>query len=321
MINPELAKCQLWVVESSGSPRSGKGTITNALAQAYPDSAQDETGADYRAVTLGLLADSHIAADMPEDTIARAINSLQPEQITDYAARRYEIVAEYGSNALYSPEVSKTVGKISPYDIVRSAVKQGFTRRVEVRVADPDVNILFVDGRNLSNVIEKIPGAMLGLRLFVDCQPSVAAVREAKRNNVDLSDIANNDWFETTKAEIKKRKQDDENRVNDPVAPEQTAIKYWHNGDVMSETELYIAKTRGLSPGVVAELMHEKFRAGGRRGAGAKAVAERRQIYFDTTEVKKGVMTSLAERMVEEALAWHSGIYQALSQELIRRTD
>lgn len=65
-------------------------------------------------------------------------------------------MAENGNDALYTPEVNRIVGFVSPFEIVRAAVKDGFSKRVMKHVNNPDTQLLFVDGRNLSPVINRL---------------------------------------------------------------------------------------------------------------------------------------------------------------------
>ncbi len=60
------------------------------------------------------------------------------------------------------------------------------------------------------------------------------------------------------------------------------------------------------------------FRKGGRHGAGAKAFAEKRQVYFDTTEIGKTAMIAHAKTMVEEALAQQSGNYNSVTDLFVK---
>lgn len=314
---------RLWVIESNGTPRSGKGTITAGLAETFPGAAQDETGADYRAVTLGLLHDGRIDPEMETPHIEAVITQLGQSEIAHYAAQRYELVAEHGNEALYTLEVNKVVGNVSPFDIVRSAVKEGFTKRVERQVENPSTRILFVDGRNLSPVIKKINGANLLLRFFVDCQPFIAAKREALRQGIDISDPEHDEWYRETLLSIRSRQQADELRQIDPVAKEPSSINYWYNMEVHHETAEHLARSLGITFGEAASMLtsdeSSKFRQGGRHGAGAKAVAEDRQVYFDTTEISKSAMIGQAQRMVEEALEQQAGHYEPLNPHLISK--
>lgn len=111
---------------------------------------------------------------------------------------------------------------------------------------------------------------------------------------------------------------EDERRELDPVKSDVDAIKYWHKDDVMSETVQYFARTRGLSLGVVASMLTTRFRIDGRYGAGAKAIAEKRQIYLDASEIGKNPMINLTRRIVDEAIDQRVGIYHPLSEELFR---
>lgn len=311
---------KLWVVESNGTPRSGKGTITNGLTEAFVGTAQDETGADYRTVTYGLLLDGNLKEEMDEQAVARALAHLSESEIASYAARRYEIIAEAGEDALYTPEVSSLVGLVSPLDLVRKAVKQGFTRRLMQHADDPDVQLLFVDGRNLTPVIQKISGVEILLRQFVDCQPLVAAQREARRYKKDLNDPANDEWFRITLANIRNRQISDEQREIDPVKPDSDAIDYWFNTSILDETTKKFAITRGITFAHAATILTERateFRRDGRYGAGAKALAQKRQIYFDTSEVPKSSMLEFARRLVSEALDQQANLYVPLNDRLL----
>ena len=311
---------KLWVIESNGTPRSGKGTITAGLAEAFPGSAQDETGADYRAVTFGLIQDELLDPEMDAGAVEAVVTSLNQSEIASYAAQRYEIVAESGNDALYTPEVNRIVGFVSPYEVVRGAVKEGFSKRVIKHVQNPDTQLLFVDGRNLSPVIKEINGAELLLRQFIDCQPLVAAQREALRSGIDLRIYKNDAWFRQTRADIRNRQISDEKREIDPVRPEPSAIDYWFNTSILNETAEKLARSRLMTFAQASMLLTAKatdFRRDGRHGAGAKAVAENRQIYFDTSEISKEDMLTYARRLVDEALAQKSNQYIPLHDQLI----
>lgn len=315
------SKRKLWVIESSGTPRSGKGTITSGLAELIPGAAQDETGADYRAVTFGLLTDGILHPEMDSAAIVNAIGALEQDQITHYAAQRYELVAKHGQDALYSLEVARLVGKVSPLENVRRAVKDGFIKRVTAHAEDPDTQILIVDGRNLAPLIEKVEGVHILLRLFVDCQPFIAAKREALRQKIDTTDPANDKWYRETLQNIQDRQRADESRTVDAVKQDSNAINYWYNAAIEYETAERLALQRGITFAAAADMIASgsgnHFRTGGRYGAGAKAGAQNRQIYFDTTEINKPSMLNLAERMVEEALEHAVNNYKPRYAELL----
>ncbi|MCA9313724.1 hypothetical protein KDA08_05445, partial [Candidatus Saccharibacteria bacterium] len=75
----------------------------------------------------------------------------------------------------------------------------------------------------------------------------------------------------------------------------------------------------GKSIGNIASILNTKFRTDGRYGAGAKAVHESRQIYFDTSEINRNTMINLSRRMVDEALDERAGLYTSISGELFRK--
>lgn len=318
---PRETNHQLWVVESSGTPRSGKGSISAGLAERIPGSTHDETGADYRAVTLGLLRDKLIHPAITNPEIVKILNKIDYESIVRYAAQRHEIVSELGEDALYSLDIAKLVGKISPIPVIRQAVKDGFKKRVKLHADNPNVQILFVDGRNLISVIEQIEGVSILLRLFVDCQPFIAAKREAIRQNIDTTDPKNDKWYRDTVQNIQERQKADEQRKLDPVCKDDNSLNYWYNAAIEYETSENLAKQRGITFAAAADMIASgsggHFRQGGRHGAGAKATAENRQIYFDTTEINKSNMLNFAERMVEEALNFQSGQYKAAYPKLL----
>lgn len=305
---------KLWVVESSGTPRSGKGTISAGLAETIPGATHDETGADYRTVTLGLLNDKIINPKMDDQQIIKTIEDMDYDSIVHYAAQRYELISEFGNEALYSLDVAKLVGKISPIPSIRQAVKDGFKKRLKVHAENPNIQILFVDGRNLAPVIEQISEINILLRLFVDCQPFIAAKREALRQNIDTTDSLNDKWYRDTVQNIQERQKADEYRKLDPVCKDSNSINYWYNAAIEYETSENLAKQRCITFAAAADMIASgsggHFRQGGRHGAGAKATAENRQVYFDTTEINKPNMLSFVERMVEEALDYHSGQYK-----------
>lgn len=85
------------------------------------------------------------------------------------------------------------------------------------------------------------------LRQFVDCQPLVAAQREALRAGIDLRLPENDTWFRRTRADIRNRQISDERREIIPVRPEASAIDYWFNTSVFIETAEKLARSRRLT--------------------------------------------------------------------------
>lgn len=298
---------EMKVIESAGGPRSGKGTITKHLGHSYPGAETDETGLDYRAVTLGLLEIGTLEEGMDGHTVASIVNALDARAITDLAARRYELVASFGEKALHESRVSGIVGKVSPHDHVRHAVKSGFQKRVE-RQYENGTSLLIVDGRNLAPVLREVKGVKLILRLFVDCEVPVAVKREAARNGIDLADPDNTVWYQQQFDGIMGRRNEDEIRTNDPAVPDINHIKYWYNTEIRVKTAERYALQNGLTISQAMNILTEPehMRIGGRVGAGTVAYRTGRQVYYDTTEILEDPMKEYAKRMADEALDAHA---------------
>jgi cytidylate kinase len=309
---------KLWVVECNGAPRSGKGTITSKLAARIPGAALEETGVDYRAITFCLLEEELITEESDLKAVLAAVEKLSKEEIAAYVAKRHEIIERGDKKELYSNAVGSMVGKVGQHPEVRVAVKHAFKARVQKHTADPTTHILFIDGRDLIKVIKDLPGINTLIRLFIDCQPFVSAVREARRQKIDMNDPKNDQWYRTALQNIRDRQHADESRKLDPVTVDKDAINYWYNVAVEYETAERLSKQQNISFAEAADITvgHNVFRNDGRHGAGAKAVKENRQVYFDTTEIDKETMLSLVERMIEEAFAVSYNTYTEQSDQL-----
>ncbi len=314
-----VASNKLWIVECNGTPRSGKGTITSGLAANISGAALEETGIDYRAVTFCLLEKNVIAETSTLEEILASIENLSAEEVAAFVNRRQEIIDNNQQKELYGNIVSSLVGKVGQHPKVRVAVKNAFRIRVEKHTTDPNTHILFIDGRDLIKVIKDLPGINTLIRLFIDCQPFVAAIREARRQNIDISDPNNDGWYRSALHNIRERQHADESRKIDPVAVDKDAINYWYNVAVEYETAERLSKKQNISFAKAADITasHNDFRADGRYGVGAKAVKENRQVYFDTTEIDKATMLNLVQRMIEESLEMHEGNYTEQSGQLI----
>lgn len=305
MAKPNSDERILRVIESSGGPRSGKGTITKHLGEIMPGAMIDETGQDYRALTLGLLNDNLLDPSMPDNVIGDVVAKLSSEDLSDYAAHRYELIGMLGEKALYDVQVETTVARVSPYPKVRTAVKDGFRKRVSNIIENrPDVSLLIVDGRALAPTIAKVHGAEFLLRLFVDCSVPVAVIREAARNNIDPENPDSEQWLLEKWESIRNRRYLDESRKDDPALPDKNSIDYWHNNKALMAT---IMRTQKRNPSItLGEAMklvtapsntHKYLRY----GVGAQAFRENRQVYADTSDVSLPTMLGIATQLVEEA--------------------
>jgi cytidylate kinase len=293
------------VVEKMGGPRTGKGSCAGYLASSLPGAALEETGADYRAVTLGLLTESLILPEMPDDKIIEVVAGIPTERIAEYAAERYAIVATMGEQALYGEGVSKTVATLSPLSNVRTAVKDGFKTRLRRHMAN-GVELLIVDGRNLSPLVEAV-GAEILIRAFVDCSIPKAVMREAAR--LCIADTITDEQYKVLYDDIYNRRIKDESRAEDAAVPDQNPkpINYWFKNESLKLTIEQTARRYGCSLHRATEIMTES-RLGGRVGVGALAVRTGRQVYFDTSDIPKDQMLRYSLRMTEEALEEHSRI-------------
>lgn len=298
----------LWVSAYAGPPRSGKGTINEALSKLYPGSATDETGLDYRAVVWGMFNDGLIDPSMPPEKIQELVLKFSVEQLTDYAARRYEIIDENGLPAMYTPEINDTVPLLGETDVVRKAVKGGFVRRVKQKVNDPEIGVLFVDGRNLEELIVQAGGRII-LSTFVVCSNDTAAERETARQKDQLArkGIAmtpddEEEFRRKSFVSIAGRRKRDEERHIDPVQPSENSMQYWHNSHVFADTVEQHAKRYGMTLSQARRaLSGVNLYKGGRVGVGAKAFRESRQVVFDTNPIDRTEMILRAHHTLEEA--------------------
>lgn len=307
----EMQNPELYVFEYGGTARSGKGTIVSWLSEVHPEIATEETGADYRAVTLGLLRQGEIELGMNEEQVATILKRTAISSLTDLVARRKELEADEGSEALYGGDVNQTVHLVSPLLAVRKAVKSGFAKRVE-RVRDDDEHsVLLVDGRNLGPVVEGIEGTTLVMRTFVTCLAFEAARRECLRAGLTPGTMEWNSAFGINMDAIVARNNADQDRALDPVIADPNAIDYWKNEALINATtHLY---GQFLFEDDRNEAVQRMFDGGRdftdvpRIGAGLKAVKQARQINFDTTPFtsypnSKHAMLLAANTMFEEAL-------------------
>jgi len=304
--NPER---KLWVVEYNGTARSGKGTINSNLANMYVGAGTDETGADYRAVTKGALIDGKIELDMTPDDIVSVVAEMSVDELADYAAQRREIVAEYGTKVLYAPDVDQRVAIVSDLPNVRVAVKEGFKKRVTKAVLDPDISILFVDGRDIGKLVKQVPGAELLLSTFVECSIGTAAQRETAREADEreqagspMSDEEREMFYQDAMRGIEERNRRDTTRGNDPVRVADNPLRYWDNQHVIEAAVQRYVIEHGVTLTEARNRLRDNYYRFSRVGAGALAYAQKRQIFYDTNAVGKMDMIFRARMMVDEAL-------------------
>lgn len=276
-----IMSANLDVIEYDGTGRSGKGTVVNHLGETYEGVATDETGADYRAVTRGLIMLETIKVGMPSERVRQQLTRITLNELSDMAANRRAIVEQYGLSSLYEPDVAELVSRVASVPHVRTAVKLGFERRVKQVRDDGNYHTLVIDGRHLSPVIEGIDGADLVLRTHVSCDPLEAARRECARRGVKVASPDGQAILES----IQQRNNDDARRLIDPVKPDVDAIEYGYDHKEQ-RTEAPLEPI----PRPVIKL-----------GVGILAVTTRRQVHFNTTYFPKDTMLAAASQMFEEA--------------------
>lgn len=302
---------ELQVIEGNGTARGGKGTILDYLGKKYPNVTTDETGADYRALTLGLIENGTIEPGMPTKAIQSKLAQLSFGDFFDLAQQRQSIIDNHGRASLYTPEVSGTVSRVAPFETVRKAVKAGFRARVEAVRDAGEFDVLAVDGRNLAPVIESIRGTNLLLRTFISCSPFEAAWRECDRLGIELDSAEGKELI----ASITRRNAEDADvarRGADAVRPDTDAIDYWFDAELLGATIEHFAATLygGDYNVALSELFinqQHTYKSLTRFGAGTLAVTTNRQINFDTTPFKgrsrpKEAMLEAVDTIYQEAL-------------------
>jgi cytidylate kinase len=301
----------LQVIECGGTARSGKGTMVADYAKRHDSIATEETGADYRTVAKHLLMEGKIEPSMPAELIHQRAAALGSKALTEVVASRRELVATYGSESLYAPDVSGIVANVSPVPEVRTAVKSGFIKRVEAVRDSDNYRALLVDGRNLGPVVDKIAGTELIMRTFVSCVPLEAAWRDCERRGIVLDSTEGKAELMKTLQLVGERNTADAERKIDPVKPDAKAIDYWGDDACFGYTLRTLASERGHEdPWKLASKVFSKYREFtdiSRLGVGYLACETGRQVHFETTyfrnyEDPKGSMLQASARMFDEAL-------------------
>lgn len=309
---------ELAVAECGGVARSGKGTIVAHYATHRAGVATEETGADYRLTTKDLLVKGKLEPGMPPEVVQKQVAAVGAKAIEEVVANRKELVAQYGHDSLYAPDVTDVVGDVSPITIVRKAVKAGFIKRVKAVRDSGKYQALLVDGRNLAPVVAQVPGTKLILSTFISCYPVEAALRDCARRKIDVKTEAGQAAFQETLRLIQKRNARDASRTNDPVRPAENAIDYWNDQTSLEETLHSIATDRGVADhwDLLALFSDgREFTDITRRGVGRRAHQTGRQVHLDTTcfrsyDDPKGDMLIATTAILDEAFS-ASGLHLA----------
>lgn len=268
----------------SGGPRSGKGTLAEHFAE-RPEVAKDETGADYRAVTKALLEKGTLDPEMDKTAVGKALAKTATATMVELAANSHAIQAEHGLKSLYTPDVAGLVHHVAQHPELRTAVKTGFQERIRAVRDKGDHELLIVDGRNLESVIQAVEGTDLFMRLYTDCTPEEAAIRECLKNGVSIEAQQTPEGqaeYQAALVRIIERRHEDHTRKNDAVRVDEDAINYWNDPDARALTAAEMSEEWGVPIGLAMDRLASKPKSHLRVGVGSLARRLGRQIYFPT---------------------------------------
>ncbi len=292
----------LLILEYAGTARSGKGTIVKYLADKYSGVCVEETGIDYRLLTKLLLDDGSIKGTNSLKEVETIINKLGLKKLTNLVIARDQFVEKFGREAFYRPAVNDFVATLGQVELVRSAVKGGFLKRIETLRDTDECKAVLIDGRSLSKLLEAVPNTKILLKTFVHCSSFEAGLRECNREKIDPASQQGSRII----ASLAQRNKQDAERSIDPNKPEAKAIDYWGGTEIQElSKKLNSAKTMNDYLDLVHRdsLTNDKLPV----GIGRKAVKTGQQIYFDTSVFRlfynpKDTMLKAAELMYQEAI-------------------
>jgi cytidylate kinase len=267
-----------------GAPRSGKGKLAEHFAN-RPEVAKDETGADYRAVTKALLEKGTLDPEMDKGAVNKALARTATADIVELAKNSHAIQAEHGLTSLYAPDVANTVHHVAQHQELRTAVKAGFQERIRTIRDAGDHELLIVDGRNLEPVIQAVEDTELVMRLYTDCSPEEAAIRECLKNGITIEAQQTPEGqaeYQAALARIINRRHEDQTRPNDAVRVDENAVDYWNDPTARTATAYAISEEWGVPTSLALQRLVTKPKSEVRVGVGALARRLGRQIYFDT---------------------------------------
>lgn len=303
-----------------GAPRSGKGSLAEYFAK-RPGVAKDETGADYRAVTKALLEKGTLDPEMHKDAINKALASTATADIVELAKNSHAIQAEHGLGSLYAPDVANTVHHVAQHQELRAAVKAGFQERIRAVRDAGDHQLLVVDGRNLDPVIQAVEGTELVMRLYTDCSPEEAAIRECLKNGISIEAQQTPEGkaeYQAALARIINRRHEDQVRPNDAVRIDEDAIDYWNNPEARTTTAYAISEEWGVPTSLALQRLVTKPKSHLRVGVGGLARRLGRQIYFNTDfrddypEDPVRPMLDAADILLDESLSTKSDLAKTI---------
>ncbi len=266
------------VFEYSGTARSGKGSIVKYLSSQDSSYLTEETGLDFRAITLGMIEAGFITVSDEEEDVTEKIDNGGVEVVSEISGLRDVIIDRSGIDLLYSAQTSRLVSLVAKSAIVQTQVGEMFRNRLDTKANSGDYKAVLLDGRNLIRHVIDLPILSLALRTFVTCTPQEAIYRECSRLGVDPESPEGHEIAVSQTATYNA----DTFRAINPVVPDANNTNYWDSAF-------------GREHDIVRE------------GVGIAAAEAQTQILFDTTPFSRtnnpvGFMLKAAEVMFHEVL-------------------
>lgn len=218
------------VVAVDGPSGSGKSTVSRRLAQRLGARYLD-TGAMYRAVTLGVLRHGVDPHDVPG--VIKIAGAVELEVGTDPTAPHITLDGELVDGVIRGPEVTAHVSAVSAVPEVRQLLVR---QQQEIIAAARQAEGIVVEGRDIGSVVA--PDAHL--KVFLTASADERARRRSQEHGTDLH---------ATSADLARRDRLDSTRTADPLAQAPDAV-------VLDTTELgideVVERLLSLLRGVVA---------------------------------------------------------------------
>jgi len=194
------------VIAIDGPAASGKSTTARLAAEAL-GYLHIDTGAMYRAVTLAVIREGVDTLDV--DAIGKLVARIRVEERQSAAGRRVFLNDEDVTDALRTPEITRTVSAVAAQPVVRSAMV-GEQRRMG---ADGGV---VLEGRDIGTVV--FPDADLKFFLIAGIEA------RARRRLRDLDAIGERPDVDRLREEIEERDRLDSTRSASPLRRADGAI-------------------------------------------------------------------------------------------------
>jgi cytidylate kinase len=195
------------IIAIDGPAGAGKSTVARAVAKALGFVLLD-TGALYRVVALAaqrgkvLVTDAGRAGALAEDLTRRGAIVLEPDCVL--------LDGEDVTRAIRTPEMGMDASTVSAHPAVRKAL-------LDLQRRAGDVGGIVAEGRDIGTVV--FPDAEH--KFFLTASPEV----RARRRQDELAQKGQTLPFDEVLAEVKRRDDQDTNRVVAPLKPAPDAVQ------------------------------------------------------------------------------------------------